>query len=48
MRQIVSLTLIFLLFSFRFRDEPGCAAERLFQKANYPVGVSLNTEKLKY
>jgi endo-1,4-beta-xylanase len=42
------LTLIFLAcFSFNYKEEPLCAEAKLYEKAEFPVGVAVNTDKLK-
>ena len=48
MRKIAGILLLCIIFSFSFKDEPACATASLRQKAPFPVGTAINTEKLKY
>ncbi len=48
MRNLILFLTIFILFSFSGKEEPICKEEKLFEKASFPVGTALNTDKLKY
>ncbi|MCE3258775.1 MAG: Endo,4-beta-xylanase [Bacteroidetes bacterium] len=47
MSRLIVLLLFSFLVSFTAKENPFCSETRLFEKAAFPVGVAINTNKLK-
>lgn len=47
MKKVFTAFILLLIFSFSPMNDPVCTEVKLYEKANFPVGVAVNTDKLK-
>jgi len=47
MKKALIVLILLIIFSFKQKDNPVCIEVKLHEKANFPVGVAINVEKLK-
>jgi endo-1,4-beta-xylanase len=47
MHRLIIILLLLVVSSFTLQDAPICTEARLYEKAKFPIGVAINTDKLK-